>query len=810
MENDYKLDDSGQIFDFRGFIFKVLSYWYFIIIAIIIGLGIAYYINVRKLPIYSLSSVISIKSNQNPLFTSNTSLTFNWGGASDKTNTVVTTLQTRTHNEKVVSRLQYYLNYFEDGKYQKIDAYGKTPFTINIDTLHRQLLKHYMTIEFIDSTRFRLSINFEEEDDFGFMDYTDKSVVTKPVDKQKISKKFRLGEDIRTPFFNGKLVRSKQPLAIGKPYYILFSNFNTVVKNYQSLNVRTLDGGSSILTLSLHGKNKQKITDYLNTTVGVLSSDMLKRKNLFATKTIQFIDSSLSEKSKELKIAEDTLNDFKVRNQILDISGKGAELRTKLNVLDVKENGIEQQLDYYKYLKDYLQSHSDYRKVPAPSVVGIEEPSISSGVRQILKLSEERAKYVQSVKKSAPIYGRIDEQINAAKTVLLENISSSKKSLNRQLSRVRSEIEGFEAEVRKLPKQQQDLLKIQRKYDISQQTYNLFLSKRNEAGLIRAANVSDVLVIEKAKPVSAEQIGPKTRLNYVMAVLGGFFIPLIVVFFIVFFDDKIKNTDDIKRLSPIPLVATVSKNLKKTDLVIYNQPKSAISESFRSLRTSLQFIYAQKGISGSKTVLVTSSVSQEGKTFCSANLASVFAISNKKTILVGLDLRRPSISEDFNVSNKVGVVDYLIGRKELSEVIQTTRHENLDVITAGAIPPNPSELLMSEKMNSLLEDLKEQYDYIVLDTPPIGLVSDALNLMDKTDAVLYVIRQNYSKKSMLHTINEKYRRGEVKNISFVFNYYRQKGKYGYGYGKTYNDYGYYDNSIKNPKPSFWKRIFKKR
>ena len=403
------------------------------------------------------------------------------------------------------------------------------------------------------------------------------------------------------------------------------------------------------------------------------------------------------------------------------------------------------------------------------------------------------------------------------KVVLLENINSSKGLKNQEARTIINDIGYYEGQIKALPKEQQELLKIERRYNLSQGTYNLFLAKRNEAGLVKAANVSDVMVIDKAKDTGGGQIGPNTQLNYIMALLLGLLIPIVLVFIKLFFDNSINNPKEIERLSQIPFLGVIGKSKMKTNLIVLKEPKSSISESFRSIRSSLQFMYRKQGIEGAKTVLVTSSVSGEGKTFCSINIASVFALSGKKTILIGLDLRKPKIFGDFNIDNHKGVVNYLINDSTLNGIIQNSGVDHLDIITSGPIPPNPSELLMSERMELLMDELKQEYDYIILDSPPVGLVTDSLELLRFADATLYIVRQNYTKRGMFSIINDKYKNKEISNISIVLNYFEEKAKYGYGYGYEYGygyGYGSYGKGYheNNPDPSMidrFKRLFKK-
>ncbi|EMY79987.1 Ptk-like tyrosine-protein kinase [Psychroflexus gondwanensis ACAM 44] len=816
MEEDFEVSESNAYFDFKGFIVKIFSYWYLFVISILIGMGIAYFINVRKQPIYQIESLITIKDDQNPFFTSNTSLTFNWGGVSDKVNTTVTTLKTRTHNEKVVNRLRLYLQYYEDGKYQKEDAYGKVPFVVMEDSLEAQLIGKELTIRFIDETSFELSLTFDDEDpgNLSYYNYTTKETENLYSKKEDYKETFKVSEYVNSPYFKGQVFRNSIPMSLDKPYYIRFTNYYSTVKKFQDINVSPENKGSSILNLSLNGNNKEKLVDYLNTTVQVLSEDMLNRKNLFATKTIRFIDSSLTEKSKELKSVEEELNQFKISNDIIDLTEESSQIRERLTNLDLEKNSIQRQIDYYNGLEQYLRNRQNYSDVPAPSVAGIDEPSISQAVGKIVALSEQRSKYSYSLKTDAPIFNDIDRQIDATKSVLLENIGSTENILLEQLGNIRRNEAELEKQIRALPKEQQDLLKIERRYTISEETYSLFLIKRNEAGLIKAANVSDVQIIDKAMDTGGGKIGPNTQLNYVMALLIGSFVPLVFVFLLVFLDNKINNPKDINKLSPIPLLGVVGKSKSTSNLAVFSKPRSAIAESFRGLRTSMQFIFKQQHIQGNKTILITSSVSGEGKTFTAINMASVFSMSGKKTLLIGLDLRKPKIFEDFDITNDIGVVNYLIGQNSVEEIIQKTNYENLDVIVSGPVPPNPSELLMGDKMDILIASLKENYDCVIMDTPPIGLVSDALNLGKYADASIYLLRQNYTKKAMLSVINDKYEKGEVKNISFILNYFQHKAKYGYGYDYGYGygyGYGRYGNGYlqTEKKSSFRKRVKRK-
>lgn len=817
MKDGYDIHEKQSTFDFKGYLFSLLNHWPLFLISFVIAFATAYYINVRKLPIYLIENLVSIRDDQNPFFTTNTSLTFNWGGTTDKVNTSVITLKSRSHNEKVVDRGQFYLTYLREGKYQRLDAYKQTPFTVTVDTSQWQVLDIPIKIVFKDSVNFNLSVEFEDSGEVAFQNYSTKEKSFRYIEEATYTKDYKIGQKISEPFFSGTLMPDPEVISkAGTSYYLVFQDYNQTVASYLGVRVAPESRAASVLRMGLTGNNKAKLVDYLNASVQVLSDNMLERKNLFATKTIKFIDSSLAQKSVELSNVEDELNKFKHKHSIMDLEREGAEISAKLNELDVRREMVNRELDYYNILETYLTTRSDYSDVPAPSVAGISESSIVSAVGKIVNLAEERNKLQYSFKEDAPIFNDIDRQINAIKSVLLENIRSTNNLKNRELNSIQQDIAQYESDIRKLPKEQQDLLKIERRYNLSESTYSLFLSKRSEAGLVKAANVSDVMVIDPAKDTGGGKIGPNTQLNYVMAGLYGFFIPVFIVFARVFFDTKIRDIKQLEKITPIPVLGMVGKSKGDSNLAVLDSPKSAISEAFRNLRSSLQFLYKERGVVGSKTVLITSSISGEGKSFCAINLASVFALSDKKAVIVDLDLRKPKVSKYINIDNTVGVVDFLINEKTIDEIIKRSDYENLDIITSGRTPPNPSELLIGDRFKEMLDLLRDRYDYIVLDSPPIGLVTDSLDISKHVDATLYIARYNYTSKNMFAYINEKYRKGEIENISVVMNGHIGRGGYGYGYNYNYGygsysryGYGYQGYHEADTPKSFWSKIKEK-
>ncbi|MFZ4671586.1 MAG: polysaccharide biosynthesis tyrosine autokinase [Flavobacterium sp.] len=813
---DFNFFDKQNSFDFKGFLIKTLSYWKLFIVGLIITFSIAHQVNIRKQKIYGIESTISIQDENNPFFTSNTSLVFNWGGTSDKVQMVSTTLKSRSHHELVVDSLQSYIDYLKQTKYFLKDVYGQVPFKISLDKTKYQLFETFIKVKMLSYKTYQITISFEG-DNVKLVRYKDNNIITLPIQNKEFKQIFRVGQDINLPYLHWKLDIKKNNLENFEDEILLrFNSFDNIVSNQKKIKVEVDEKAASILRLAMEGTNKERMVDYLNATVDVLIKKQLESKNKFAENTIDFIDKTLSKMEKELKNSGEELKEFSKKNNIIDIEEGGSNYKDELMKYDLQKDDVERKIEYLNSLKNYLKSVVDYSKLPVPTVAGISEPNININVSKLIALSLQRSELIYSVKGDV-YFERIDNEINSIKRVLIENINTYKNVLQYDLNLANRKIGKIENEISSLPEDKQEWLKLSRKYNLSDNIYNTFLQKRSEASIVKAANLSDIQTIDPAKDVGGGLLGPKTAVNYVLAFFAGLFVPLVLVFFIFFISNSIQNIEDITNITQLPLIGIVGVKHSKNNLSVYERPKSALSESFRAIRSSLQFLYKKQSKEGTKTLMLTSSISGEGKTFCSINIATVFALSEKKTIIVGLDLRKPKIFDDFNIKNDIGAVNYLIGQKKLEEVIQHTKIPFLDVITSGPIPPNPSELILGETMKEMIEELKKNYDYIILDTPPVGLVSDALELSQFCDVTLYVVRQNFTKKEMLTLLNNRSKRGELNNVSIIFNGYENKAKYGVGYGYGYGysyGYGYGSGYHEDEEPNGffakWKsRMFKK-
>lgn len=805
MEEEHEVSPSSGIFDIKRFLAKTLSFWWLFAVCLFIGFCFAFYKNKFNQVNYTADALLSIKDNTNPLFTNNQSLTFNWGGTTDKVTTAIVQFQSRSHAESVVDNLQFYVEYFKEGTWFNTDVYKATPFFVYVDTTAVQLYKTPLNIKVVDQDHFELSTTFEEATSSGFH-YGRKlpRKVSTPLGDWK--KRYKFGEKVSEPFLQITVEKVQEFVPTGV-WLINLADYWETVNKYKEIQVTQKPEGSSILQLSLDGLNKARLIDYINTSANVLQRNELNRKNKFAISTIRYIDSSLVAQAKLLKESENELDDFQNIAGLIDVTSQSQDYNRKLTDIEIQRRDLERRMNYYDKLRTYLENKTDYTGIQAPTTVGINEGSIVEFISRLVALSEERKKKEFTARPGAPVFATIDSEIQTLKAVIYENIASSKRVILEQQIEINREYNNVDAQIKRLPKEQQEFLKIQRKLDVNQNAYNVFQAKKAEAELVMAANVSDIYMIDAAKDTGDRGETQDGKVNYLIALLVGLTIPLTTAFVLTLLDNFIHDPKDLEKLSTIPLLGVLGRNTHNTNLVAHHYSKSAIAESFRGIRSSLHFIFNQDSLGKSRTVMVTSSVSGEGKTFASVNLATVYALSGKSVALVGLDLRKPKLFDDFNIENDKGVSNYLVNDCELADIIRTTEIKNLDLILSGPVPPNPSELLMSKRANELINTLKDSYDYVVLDTPPLGLVTDALEISKHVDATLYIVRQAYTRKPMLDYLNDKYNRGEIKNISFILNFYKDKRAYGYGYGSYSN--GYHENGAHTSKKPLFLKFFKK-
>ena len=510
---DFTLFENQIKFDIKGFLIKLAGYWKWFVVSWIVAFIIAYNVNIRKEKIYELDTTIAVKEESNPFFTSNTSLVFNWGGTSDQVQSLASTLKSRSHNEVVVDKLDFYLDYLKKGKYYMRDVYGSVPFKVSIDKSKPQLLRTLIGIKFVSETKYEVRIIFENDQAETFV-YNTNTSTKNGVTSGTFTKRFNLNQPTNLSFLNITIKRDEfLGNYVGQEYFIKFNRFDDIVTRYRGIKTTIDKNAQSIVKLSLEGTNKNRLVDYLNETVKTIVKAQLDRKNQFATNTIAFIDSTLLAMEDKLKDNEDELKNFTKNKNYYQINTGGSQISAKILAFEVEKDGINRKIAYYNSLRNYLINSVDFSKLPAPSVAGVDDPNIAQNVSKIIDLSTERAQKPYLVK-NKKMFKDFDVQMDALKSVLLENIKTAKASLEYDLSVVNSKLNQAESEISQLPADEQEILKISRKYDLNNTIFTSFLSKRNEANIVKAANLADVHFIDPAKDIGSGQIGPNTKVAH--------------------------------------------------------------------------------------------------------------------------------------------------------------------------------------------------------------------------------------------------------------------------------------------------------
>ncbi len=503
MKEQNKFDLELQSFDIKEYVFKIISYWKLFLVTIFMALVIAKIVNTVSKKIYSLQTLITVTDEQNPLFSSSTNIAFNWGGPSDRVETIITILKSRTHNEKVVDKLNLTIDYFVEGRFQKQDIYGRAPFTIEIDTLKYQLQNTDIKLKFLENEKVEISFEMDDEKN-TLINYTLKKTRNFVPEEEEFTEVFRLNEMIETPLFSFRISKNEASVDLtGKEYFVRFNNFDNVVKKYQKIEVSTLKKGTSILELSFKGENKRKIEDFLNTTVHVLDKDQRAQKIKYALKTQEYIDTLFQVEANSLKNIETNLGDYKQKNNIYNLSMEGTVLLNEVTELDQESQKILQRIEYLNNLENYLQNNNiiDSDHIPAPALINMEDPGIVTSVNNLMILAKTREGLEKRVKPSYPPLIRVNDEIKLERQILLEQINSLKNITQDNLNSINRRMASSNAKLSRLNPKEQQLLNFQRKYNITEANYNYLKQKSYEAGTAIAANVSDIKTLDQAKDV---------------------------------------------------------------------------------------------------------------------------------------------------------------------------------------------------------------------------------------------------------------------------------------------------------------------
>jgi capsular exopolysaccharide synthesis family protein len=758
--------------------------WALFITSLLIGFTVAFLANRYTTPIYIVEASLLIKAEKetaNPVSDLLYGEEFFGRNATNLENEAAL-LQSSGLIKKTLDDLELSISYFLEGKVRHDELYTSSPIKLEVLSESSNIpYKEIIKCIIIDKKQYQLE--YLDERSIG-QKLLEKFTGAKP---PKImldpDKKHKFGDTVKIDGFGFYINLDEELYKENRENSILFElhHSKSLTKSYRSLlEVTPLSLDSSVLNISMESDVPDKTIDFINILIGNYIDGELERKNHAALKTIEFIDTQINYMSDSLALMEDRLEDFKKENKAIDLSEEGTKLYGMNQSLNTEKAELMVSNKFLDDLLTYVQSNS-LSQLILPSSMGINEPVLNELVQQLMDLQEEVSIMTGNRNLNNPMIRLKQQEIEGLKANLLENIRTIRATNEYKLNEINSRLGFVNSSLRNLPSAERKLIDIQRNYDLNEELYLFLMQKRAEAGIAKASNAADYRVIDSAEIRGVAPVRPSPILNYALAIFLGLSIPIIMLFLHGLINRKIGSKEKLESLTQIPLLGVVAHNSTKSNAVVAHEfPRSSVSESFRSLRSNLRYMINDDP--GGKVFLVTSSVSGEGKSFCAKNLAYIFSNFGKKVVLINADMRKHYSYEDYGVEISTGLSEYLASMCSLEEVLNTTKFENFYLITAGGLAPNPSELLINGRFDTLVSTLSQSFDYIILDTPPIGILADGIELMKNSHVNLFIVRHDYTFLDHIKELEDLCANNQIKNGALIYNDVKlKKHKYGYGY-----------------------------
>lgn len=787
-ENSFNQDNES--IDIKSYISNIIRIWYFFPISLLICITIGYYLNIKTVRKYKATSTILIKKDSRSGNSDEFSSGFGLFNNQQNIENEIGIIKSYSLAEATISNSEHFISYYKTNKLRKDNIYKNAPFVVTFDYFHPQLIGLYK-IKLRNDSEFQIEV---EEHNNILYDYIFFKQCGSVNNKDIKPIKAKVGSWIETPWIKIKIDQRKESSidfsSLKKDqYYFQFRDLKTltIILN-SSINAEPTSKKADILNINIIHDNPDEAIDFINEFIEQYTINNLNEKNKIASSTIDFIDSQLNTLSDSLHTNESQLELFRRNNKVINLDIQVEKTYSEAQKIASNIAIAKLRIKYYSYLDNYLRINDKFEDIVTPSVMGITDPLLNRLVNDLFSLSSEKSKLQFNTTANNPLIININKQIIERKKAIFETISSLNNATLIEIAELNKNLSVYDKELLKIPETERSLIGIQRNFKINNDIYTFLLQKRAESAIAKASNMPDSQLIDSARAISNNPISPNKQTIYLLSLIIGLFLPIFYVIVKKNLFDYIESKSDITSITRIPIISNIPHSDYPNAMVVNDFPKSDIAESYRGLRTKLKFVLNNVS---TNTILITSSVPAEGKTFSAVNIAIGYAITNKKTIILGLDLRNPGLSKVFDSDTHFGVSTYLSGQSSLKESISKTYIDNLDYFSAGPIPPNPSELIGTEKMVQLIEELKNLYEYVIIDSPPINIVSDAIQLFPHVDAILYIVRLNYTRKRFLEDINYLYLTKQANNIGIIINddsrrdSYEYRYKYGYKYRYNY-------------------------
>jgi capsular exopolysaccharide synthesis family protein len=775
MENK-KISNLNDDFDLSLFLKIVQRNIPWIIIFFVIAFMFAFLYLRYTYPIFEAKSVIQIASNSDEarkLIKNNQS--------DIKLGAKIELLKSPNFLSRVFNKLPLDINYYQIGNVLNFEMYKTSPFEIEYKYPKSDIYGTPINISFVDENNAKLVIsqnNIEREYKVQLGKWNSLPII----------------DSIKINVNNFSKIKYDQKGKNENAYFFSISNKDNLVRLYSPLvKVDIESEEANTIRIIVHDKNASKASDICNNIVNEFKQYDIEKQAEGINKTLTFIDDQLRIMEDKLYSSENDLQNFRVSNNV-DENLPLPDFVLRLNNLKNDETQIDLNLSILDQIANKLNENKEmdvFKLVPL-TLVFADQPGLQNQLKKLetLLLKKEEELYSKTPNNTSII--QLDSQIDFQKDIVIESIKAIKSGFNTKKIQIQNKLEEFDYDVRNsgLKFDKIEMTRLMKLNEINQDYYTKLISLKSQLAIDNAGITSENTVLQNSF-VPGSPFFPSKKVVVFSALTAWFVLSLILIIVRYLFYNEITSMNEItKFLGDTPILGIVPNYkdvIPVSQLLVDKKPKSLIAESLRSIRSNLEFLSDKPG---PKVLAITSTISGEGKTFVAMNLAGIIAFSEKKVIIIDLDMRKPKIHVGFGVSNDKGMSTILIKRNTISECIYRSSLTNLDFITAGPVPPNPSELVISQKMIEVIEELKKTYDIIVIDNPPVGLVTDGIKMLKIADYPIYVFRENYSKRNFVQNVKKLMRDHQVKNLSIIMNSVNIK-KSGYGYSGIYDyDYGY--------------------
>lgn len=776
-DNSAFYPEQNNKFEFKNIFNKVIRKWYWFAISILIGISFALIYNNYMPSEYSIKSSLVVNEYESGI----RRLSLSQDGGNNERNIDVLgqdhagRLKSHMLNLNSLLSLGWNISWYQKTLLYGKDLYRNEPYKVILIPNKTNLTEVPVFITRISDSEFQVDVE------------TNKASLIAPV---KFSQKGKFGELFENNYFNFTLEKVGGQLVSGKKLYFVINDLNNLALKYQKkLDVITNLKKPDLIELILSENNRERGVDFLNKLEQTYIEYGLDEKNRVAENTMKFIDSQLKSVTDSLSYSQNKFTNFRTQNQSVDINQEGGLVMQKQETLESERAVLESRLSYLQNLRDDMNDSKQMKQVVVPSVFGITDQTLNALVAKLSDQYSRREVLSFSVQDKAPSLILLDRELQLTHNMLAQNINSLLTSTENDLKNLIRRSGGFSSQLSLLPRTEQQLSSLKRSFDLNNELYTYLMKMRAESAITYASNQPDVKVLDPARIETSRRTSPLTTINYIIGIFLGLIVPLGIIMLIDYNNSTIQSKEEVEVMTKLPVAGMIINNKSKKELVVLENPQSNITESFRLLRTNLKYLLSGEN---KRIIAVQSSISGEGKSFVSMNLASVLAMNNLKVLLVGVDMRMSTLHKVINSSNKKGLSTYLINQDLFDDILESTPINNLSYVSSGPVPPNPAELLENGNFERFLEEAKSRFDYIILDNPPVSLVTDGIIAGRHADVNLFVIRFRYSNKDQIKFLSELEIKKTLPNIALVLN---DAIKENFGSGNYYSNRnkGYYGN-----------------